>query len=346
MRIVVGANNLGFGGAEAAIVTVTNELARRDHDMTVWILRPDEPAPRLGEFEPTVTIRRLELGSFKSPSAVRHLRSAVRADRPEAALYIANPVAAAAHRAVHPTGPVSYWVQNYIRPRRIRWLEAGAQLAGVGLVGLNDSVAETVPGGCRAVIANPMPPPPTTGARATSPAWFDGQLLIVGRIVPQKDHAFLIDVMAALRAMDEPCSVDVIGDGGLLDALRTRCAQRGVADVVRFHGRTSAGPWFARGPLVVMTSHWEGHSLVLMEAANHGCPIVARDAPGVRDVLGADYEGLTAHDNPEAMATTIADWVRNRDATTARAAQLQRRLRAAYSRGRVADAWERLFRDR
>jgi glycosyltransferase involved in cell wall biosynthesis len=344
VKIVIGTNGLGFGGAEAAIVTVANELARRSHDVTIWTLRTGQPIQRIDDFDARVAIQQLAFDSFKSPTSIRDLQRAVADARPDAALYIANPVAAGVHALVD-SAPVFYWVQNYIRPRRIRWYEAAARVAGAQLVVLNDAVGTSVIGGCRTVVPNPMPPSEAGGIPAP-PAWREGRLLTVGRIVPQKDHEFLLRVVASLRASGYPVQLDVVGDGGLLDDVVASAERREVTEAVVFHGGAPSTPWFARRPFVVMTSHWEGHSVVLMEAASHGCPVVARDAPGVRDCLGSDYEGLTPHDSPEAMAATIGAWIDDPRATAERADRLRERMTQWYSTTTVVDAWEHLFRER
>ena len=342
MKIVVATNGLGFGGAEAAIVTVANELARRSHDVTVWTLRTGQPMQRIDDLDSGITIRRLAFNSFTSPAAVRGLRRIIREERPDAALYIANPVAASLH-ALMGSAPVFYWVQNSVRPRRIRWYEVAARLTGTRLVALNDSVDASVIGGCQNVVPNPMPPSATRTDTKRPPAWRELRLLVVGRIVPQKDHAFLLSVVSSLRSNGCPVQLDVVGDGGLLDDVVESARERGLSGAVHFHGSAASTPWFARRPMVVMTSHWEGQGVVLMEAAAHGCPIVARDAPGVRDCLGPDYEGLTPHDSPEAMATTIQEWIEDPHATAARAARLRARMTAWYSSTKVVDTWEHLF---
>jgi glycosyltransferase involved in cell wall biosynthesis len=81
-----------------------------------------------------------------------------------------------------------------------------------------------------------------------------------------------------------------------------------------------------------------------MEAAARGCPIVARDAPGVRETLAVGYEGLTPHDSPEAMAATIDAWIDDPRATARRAQLLQEQMYLRFAGARVAEEWERLFR--
>jgi glycosyltransferase involved in cell wall biosynthesis len=346
VRIVLGTNDLGYGGAEAAAVAVANELSHRSHEVTVWVLQ-DQPGKmqRLQDLDHAVAVRRFSFESLQSAAALRELHHAITADRPDAAVYVSNPVAAAIH-AVATSTQVFYWIQNYARSPRARLLELGARMAGARIVALNRSVAASVIGGCRTVVPNPMLPPRHEHVgREDPPAWNDGRLLVVGRIVPQKDHAFLLDVMSSLRPRPVPLELDVVGgpESPYFDQVKAEAARRGLAPVVHFHGRASAVPWFERRPMFVMTSRWEGQGVVFMEAASHGCPIVARDAPGVRDTLGAAYEGLTEHDDPRAMAARIDAWIDDPDATTTRATRLQAHLYQQYSCARVVDTWERLF---
>jgi glycosyltransferase involved in cell wall biosynthesis len=346
VRVVLGTNHLGFGGAEAAAVAVANELASRSHDVTLWVLH-DEPGKmqRLDDLDAAVSVRQFSCTGFRSTAALRELHRAVKQDRPDAAVYVSNATAAGVHALVT-RAPVYYWVQNHARSTYGRVLELAARVAGARIVALNRSVAATVIGGCRTVIPNPMPSPDGEHVEAVrSPAWRDGRLLIVGRIVPQKDHDFLLHVMSLLRPRPVPLELDVVGgpESPYFDRIRALAHQRGVASVVHFHGNVSAKPWFERGPMFVMTSQWEGQGVVFMEAASHGCPIIARDAPGVRDTLGLAYEGLTPHDSPSAMAAKIDAWMDEPEATATRARLLQDRMHHQYSSVHVIDLWERSF---
>jgi glycosyltransferase involved in cell wall biosynthesis len=62
-----------------------------------------------------------------------------------------------------------------------------------------------------------------------------------------------------------------------------------------------------------MPSRWEGHPKALLEAMSCGLPCVAVDAPGARDVLRSEVDGLLVPDDPTAFAGALDRVRRDRE---------------------------------
>src|SRR4029077_5361578 len=61
-------------------------------------------------------------------------------------------------------------------------------------------------------------------------------LLFAGRMVPEKNPVFAVDVLAEMLRL-EPATVGVfVGAGSLEEVVRQRCAELGLDDFVRFLG--------------------------------------------------------------------------------------------------------------
>ena len=343
MRLVLGANDLALTGASAAVVTVANEFATRGHEVSLWILRDGAPEDRLADVASEVTIVRLGLGSLRTLHALRSMRDAVRHVRPDAGIFVVNPVAAAAF-SILSRRPCFYWIQATHRAPKARWSEVAAYVAGVRLVPLNASVAATVRAPSSAAVPNPLPP---GGAELGAPpreGWRDGQLLTVGRLVPVKEHGFLLRVMVELeRRSPGEFRLDIVGDGPLLRDLEAEAARLHVDGCVQFGGQADPTPWYQRQPFFLLSSAAEGHAIAIMEAADHGCGVIVRDAPGVRDVVGSQYAGLTPHDEPSAMAAMISAWRDDRSTTRREIDQLQSKVRTEFAPAVVADAWSEVL---
>jgi len=113
-----------------------------------------------------------------------------------------------------------------------------------------------------------------------------GVVLSVGRLMPPKGHAYLIDAAAALKERFPGLRFLLAGDGDLKPALMERCRRKTVTGHVRFLGsRRDIDRLLARADIFVMPSLAEGTSLALLEAMAAGRPIVCTDIPGNRGLM-------------------------------------------------------------
>lgn len=97
----------------------------------------------------------------------------------------------------------------------------------------------------------------------------------VGRLAPEKNHAFLFDAFEALlREMPEARLV-LVGRGPLEDELRAQAAQRGIAGRVTFAGvRDDVPDLLAAFDAFALPSTREGLSMAAVEAQAAGLPTV------------------------------------------------------------------------
>jgi glycosyltransferase involved in cell wall biosynthesis len=99
----------------------------------------------------------------------------------------------------------------------------------------------------------------------------------VGRFDPQKNHAFLLEIMAAARRIDPRVRPLLVGDGPLRPQIERRSAQLGLRSV--FTGSRPDVPRLMLGAMdaLVFPSLFEGLGLVLVEAQAAGLPVVTSD---------------------------------------------------------------------
>jgi glycosyltransferase involved in cell wall biosynthesis len=130
-------------------------------------------------------------------------------------------------------------------------------------------------------------------------------LLAAGRLERQKDYPTLFKALALLRPRLD-CSLIVLGEGERRAELEAEIARLGLADRIDLAGfRANAIAFMRRADLFVLSSAWEGFSLVLVEAMAAGCPVVSTDAPhGPREVL---QEGRWGRLVPVGDATALAE---------------------------------------
>lgn len=179
-----------------------------------------------------------------------------------------------------------------------------------------------------------------------SPTWFDPALITnrpdaerdphhvvwVGRMEVPKDPALAVEAFAALVAADPdaPWTLDLLGQGSLLEPVRAQVAALPAATAARVTVAGRVAPpevatRMGRAGVFLMTSHpgYEGYPRVLVEAMASGLPSVVTD--------GSDTGGLVVDGK--------TGWVTGRDPV-----ELAGRVREAahLDRTQVRDAVEDL----
>ncbi|GAA4114871.1 glycosyltransferase family 4 protein [Nocardioides fonticola] len=135
-----------------------------------------------------------------------------------------------------------------------------------------------------------------------------GRIAVLGRLVTHKRVDAVVEAFAALLA--DPTGLapataaglhlDVVGAGPESPRLAARVAELGLAERVTLHGfveETAKTELLTAASLHVCASDAEGWGQVVIEAAAHGTPTLARDVPGLRSSI---RDGETGWLLPEA----------------------------------------------
>ncbi|MBN1267870.1 MAG: glycosyltransferase [Anaerolineales bacterium] len=134
-------------------------------------------------------------------------------------------------------------------------------------------------------------------------------IIAIGRLVYQKGFDVLLEAMAIVRQTREALLV-VLGEGELRKALETQAQTLGIMDAVRFPGYISNPyPVLKRADLFVLSSHYEGFGIVILEAMACGTPVVATDCHwGPAELLQDGGAGvLVPPGDAPAMAAAILE---------------------------------------
>lgn len=135
----------------------------------------------------------------------------------------------------------------------------------------------------------------------------DALVLVVGRLGREKNIEFALAAFA--RANDSRARLAIVGDGPHRVALEREAARLGIASrttFVRELVRSELPDVYASADVLAFASRSETQGLVLVEALAAGTPIVARDTPQTRDVLGG-AETLVDSDDPHAFAAALRE---------------------------------------
>lgn len=100
----------------------------------------------------------------------------------------------------------------------------------------------------------------------------------VGRLIGVKNHAFLLEVFAALHALRPDAQLLLVGNGPLEEELKQQTRQLGLQDHVRFLGVRADVPRLLQAmDLFILPSLSEGLGIAALEAQSAGLPCLVSD---------------------------------------------------------------------
>lgn len=228
----------------------------------------------------------------------------VRQERPDI-VHLHSSFAGAARAVLPPGTAVVYSPHCYAMERRdlgavpragfaaVEWLLARRTRAVVAVSPREAELSRRLNARVPVVIAlNPAP----FGAPVSRPPEADpAEVVMVGRISPQKDPGLFAAVAAATR--NAPWRYVWIGDGDR--EARDELIRAGV-EVTGWTSPEVAAQRVAGARLYLHTAAWEGGPLSTIEAATLGTAVLARDIPSMKSIGYA-----LAPDGPEALADAV-----------------------------------------
>ncbi len=133
----------------------------------------------------------------------------------------------------------------------------------------------------------------------------------VGRLAPEKNLPFLAEAIAKALQANKHAWALMVGDGPSRKPMQKIFADTDVNDRVIFAGvlkdQNLCDAYHAMD-VFAFASKTETQGMVLVEALSTGCPVVALDAPGAREVIDDGTNGRLVHDEtPAALADAMND---------------------------------------
>lgn len=246
-------------------------------------------------------------------------------------------------------------VEHNTRERYTRWRLAQTRWLARRtdrIVGCSEGVRE-------ALLALGMPPERTiaipNGIRLDPFAEADAHpfeqrtpgIVMVARFSKQKDHATLLRAVALLGQRGLHVPLQLPGGGKALHRkpLEALAAQLGIADRVQFPGVVRDVPQrLMTHQVCVLTTHYEGMPLALLEGMAAGCAVVGSAVPGVREVLTDGEDGLlVAEGDPQALADALVRLLRDPHDAARMAANARRAALERHDRALMHQRYEDLF---
>lgn len=168
-------------------------------------------------------------------------------------------------------------------------------------------------------------------------------LLGLGRLHTDKGFDTLIKAMPRLQG----AHLAIAGEGPERGALAALAAREGVAERVHLLGwRSDAGALLRAADVFVCSSRVEPLGNMVIEAWSAGCPLVAADADGPRELVRGGENGVVVpKEQPDALAEAIAGVLIDgaRAESMARAGRM--RFEAEFSAATVVARWRTFLAD-
>ncbi len=166
-------------------------------------------------------------------------------------------------------------------------------------------------------------------------------VFFVGRLQYEKGPQVLLESAPRVLAQIPNARFILAGSGAMIDSLRRRAFELGVADRVMIPGFITdeeKDQLYKVADVAVFPSLYEPFGIVALEAMAAKCPVIASDIGGLREVVRNNETGLAVHaDDIESLADGICGALSHRDQAAARASRAYRMVREEYSWDRVAE---------
>ena len=108
----------------------------------------------------------------------------------------------------------------------------------------------------------------------------------VARLSAEKNHKRLLDAFARVCASEPNCALVLLGQGKLEMPLKKQAQRLGISEQVLFLGhQDNPYPSIKACDCKVLSSHYEGQGIVLLEALTLGLRCIATDNPAIRSIL-------------------------------------------------------------
>lgn len=189
-------------------------------------------------------------------------------------------------------------------------------------------------------------------ARHLGAGYSDGtckRVIAVGRLDYQKGFDRLLEAWDIVQkdGKHQDWHLDIYGQGEWKEMLQQMIDSRGLSETATLHEPiTQIGDEYVRSGMLVMSSHYEGFPMVMIEAMACGLPVVSFDFKcGPRDIIDENVNGILVHEGDISGLAHAMVKLMDNDSLRLRLASNARRITEIYSEENVMGQWVSLFEE-
>jgi glycosyltransferase involved in cell wall biosynthesis len=304
MRILFGISSFEVGGTELHALKAMKALRAAGHEVAVIVARPiGDIAPQFTEHFPVFTYNLRSLISPSYLTANKEIYNALRSWKPDVVHALdkyGNAMLLPIARVLGIKRVIGSKRWFMYQPSQYRYINGVAYQFAHRVAANGEAIRQTlidtdwVPKRKAEVLWNIVddamferPSEDWLNQHREEFAIPSGASVIgmVARVSKVKDHPTFLRALATVHTQMPNAVAVVVGDGPELPSLRALAVELGIADAVRFVGYRPNLPnvnWLF--DIAVLTSTSEGSPNSILEAMASGCPVVASEVGGLRDI--------------------------------------------------------------
>lgn len=173
------------------------------------------------------------------------------------------------------------------------------------------------------------------------------QVIMVGRYNDAKGYDYLIPAWEIVHMRHPDWILQVYGSGELHDDVVRWIEERNLGDSIVLNEPTNnIMEKYLESSICVLSSRYEGFSLVILEAMACGVPVVSFDCPhGPRNILSDGDDGLLIeYLNSQALANGICRLIENQELRKRFGGNARQNIQR-FSKDKIMMKWDNLFHD-
>lgn len=169
--------------------------------------------------------------------------------------------------------------------------------------------------------------------------------LSIGRLSYEKNFPRLLHIWSKVTKTHPDWHLDIVGEGPLEREFKATIVRLGLTRTVSLLPPTSdVSKYYKRSSMLIVTSLFEGFSMVIIEASVHGLPTISVDCDyGPREIIENQKSGIiTPYDDDQAMIKAITHLMDN-EQERKDMGENAKKMSTKYQEHKIMKQWTDLF---